>query len=165
MCTRVPWGRGLTAFSCILGFKRADDQPRPVVRARKTNTRDSGAVKSERVGTRRDARTKNGKERKREIQHVPSSSPRVSSFLFFSWPKAPRTSKRSEALSGVTLERSFLFLASPSRSPHLLPGRSLSPLDSRPGTKFALVKSTVSLVFDLSYNGLEARREAEGGHL
>lgn len=92
--------RGYVVSPCVLGLKRAGYHPRPVVRARKINTRGSvrrrererrkredsvvggsggghGDREERRGRGRGEKRTewKRGwQERKREIQHVPSSS-------------------------------------------------------------------------------------------
>lgn len=90
--------RGYVVSPCVLGLKRAGYHPRPVVRARKINTRGS-VRRRERErrkrensvvgggggghGYREEGRGRGEKrtewkrgwqERKREIQHVPSSS-------------------------------------------------------------------------------------------
>lgn len=112
---------------------------------------------------------KRERERKREIQHVPSSSVRVSSFLFFCLDQKllelPSVARRTRVTPQV-------FVSFSSHSPHHLTlrarSRGIAAAAGRlRGEYLRWVKSTVSslvlsfffffLIF--SYNGLEARRE------
>ena len=66
-CTYTrPSGVTFVVSPCVLGLKRAGYHPRPVVRARKTNTRDSAPAKESEKGARReDTRTERERERER----------------------------------------------------------------------------------------------------